>query len=49
MKSKGLDQLSVYVIAVLVVVLFLGEFSAMMAIASHECEGSQCIELVHGE
>jgi len=49
MINKGLDQLTVYVIAFLVAVLFFGELSAMMAIATHECEGSQCIELVHGE
>ena len=49
MKTKRLDKLTVYVIALLVIALFSGEISAMVAIASHECQGAGCIQLVHGE
>jgi hypothetical protein len=49
MKSKRLDKLTVYVVALLVIALFCGEISAMVAIANHECHGAGCIESVHGE
>jgi hypothetical protein len=49
MKSKRLDKLAVYVVALLFIAIFCGEISAMVAIANHECQGPGCIELVHGE
>lgn len=49
MKKQGLDKVTVYVIAILVLALFSGEVSTMVAIASHECQGAGCIELVHGQ
>jgi len=49
MKTKRLDKVAVYVVALLFIAIFCGELSAMVAIANHECHGQGCIELVKGE
>ena len=49
MKSKRLDKLTIYVVALLVIAIFCGEILTMVAIAYHECQGSDCIKIVHGE
>ena len=49
MKTRSLDKLVVYVLALLVVAIFSGEISTMIAIANHECQGEGCIEMLHGE
>ena len=49
MKTKCLDKVAAYVVALLFIALFCGELSAMVAIANHECQGPGCIELVKGE
>jgi len=49
MNIKSLEKLTVYVLAFLVFALFSGELSAMVAIASHDCQGANCIESVNSE
>ena len=49
MNSHNFDKLTVYVLALLVFVIFSGELSAMLAIASHECQGVSCSESVNSE
>lgn len=49
MKSKRFDKLIVYVVALLFIALFSGEISTMVAIATHECQGTGCSEIVPGE
>lgn len=49
MKTRSLDKLVVYVLALLVVAIFSGGISTMIEIANHECQVAGCIEIVHGE
>jgi len=46
MNSNKWDKLTVYILAILVIALVTGELSTMLAIASHGCQGADCIELI---
>ena len=49
MSINSLEKLTIYIIALLVLALFSGELSAMVAISSHDCQGESCIESVNSE